>query len=145
MTQPMIDYARAVVAWRDAVDAAEARRRAELEAAGYVIVNGGQESSWTEDADGVKRCEEHYYVDATGETIHRGRVATFEESESILKAYEARAGVKLYHADHIGTAAFEETPEPEPPPGIPSFLADAISQAEPDQLRAWINHPQITP
>ena len=134
----LIEYARAVAAARAAEANLAARLRAQAEDAGCLVIDGGQVGVFAEDGT----CEEHCYVEATGETIFRGRVASPEDLEAVLDAYEAKIGKELVHVDALDEAAHDSLIDaagwPDPPASVPAFIATAIGEAEPDELWVWL-------
>lgn len=112
---------RYIEAWADAMEAQEAKESAEvarLRAEGWRFVTGGQESSWTEDGDGVTRCLVGIYDADTQETLFKGRVADYES--------EVPWEPRWYHVDRVSADLEGAVPDPEPGPEIPAPIADAI-------------------
>jgi hypothetical protein len=109
-------YAEARCDWEDELEQAEARALADAKADGYRVISGGQDSPW-------------------------GRVASYEENEPVLRAYEAKIGQPLMHIDHVHETAYEQAMEYDPsvPDGLPDFLARAIGETDKTDLRAWLS------
>lgn len=123
VTDILLEYTRAEIAARDNEAVHLAAARSQAKADGYRLINGGQIGK--SDVSGYPI--ERYYDDETGEVLYHGPCRGGEKCHHLNH-------VRGIHVDYLGTDAFEASPSPEPPAGLPKFLVEAVCNADTDEL-----------
>ena len=123
-------YVRLAVEASDAHDAAELAEIERLEAQGFRIVGGGQTGSDSWEITDWR----------TGEVLGQGD--GYDNYEAASDALDARQ--PTYHRDHVLNDSDAEKAlldGPEPLPGMPASLAEALltwTWENPDDAREWV-------